>query len=201
MNHHLTSLAVALQAIDAQAPRLQAWGATAASALLAGGRLLVCGTGGSDAQVQHLVNTLARPEDDRLALAVIALTAPAAPAPGLETQVRDAGRRGDILFCICASGSSDDVAECAHAAQELGMLTWALTGPDPNQLAGACADAVAVPAAAVSTAEEVHLAAVHIFCSAVDSAVRDAMRALAMRHPAHRSTRPSGASLHPGIAR
>lgn len=198
MNHHLTSLAVTLKAIDVQAPRLQAWGATAASVLLAGGRLLVCGTGGSEAQVQHLVATLAQPEGDRPALAVSALT-----SVGLESQVREGGRRGDILFCICATGSSDDLAGCAHAAHELGIVTWALTGPEPNQVAGACADAIAVPAAAVSTAEEVHLAAVHIFCSAIDSAVRDHMRTHETPAPATDpgSTRPSGASLRLGFAR
>jgi D-sedoheptulose 7-phosphate isomerase len=217
MNHHLTSLAVALQAIDAQAPRLQAWGATAASALLAGGRLLVCGTGGDEAQVRHLVAALAQPEDDRPALAVSALTAPAAPASGsdgragvglergagLESQVREAGRPGDILFCICATGSSDDLAACARAAQDLGIVTWALTGPGPNQVARACADAVAVPAAAVTTAEEVHLAAIHIFCSAADSAVRDALRTQATAPApacAPRPVRQSGARLRPGLA-
>jgi D-sedoheptulose 7-phosphate isomerase len=200
MNHHLTSLAVTLKAIDAQAPRLQAWGATAASVLLAGGRLLVCGAGGSEAQVQHLVAALAQPEDDRPALAVSALS-----GADQGTQVREAGRPGDILFCICATGSNDDLAECAHAARELGLVTWALTGPDPNQVAGACADALAVPAAAVSTAEEVHLAAIHIFCSAVDSAVRDAMRTHETPAPAvvlaPGPTRPSGAGLRPGFAR
>jgi D-sedoheptulose 7-phosphate isomerase len=187
INHHLNSLAVALQAVDAQAPRLQRWGSTAASALLAGGRLLACGTGGSQTQVQHLVGTLARPENDRPALAVLALPAPSAPGsqstgsdqggPDLRRQVRKLGRPGDILLCVCATGDSDDLADSARAATEVGMTTWALTGPGPNQVAGACADALAVSASAVSTAEEVHLAAIHIFCAAVNSAVRDSVRA------------------------
>jgi D-sedoheptulose 7-phosphate isomerase len=197
MNHHLTSLAVALQAVDEQAPRLQSWGASAAAVLLAGGRLLACGTDGSEAQVQHLVGTLARPDDDRPALGVSAL-----PAADPERQVREIGRPGDILFCVCATGSSDDLAACARAAQNLGIVTWALTGPGPNQVARACADAVAVPAAAVSTAEEVHLAAIHIFCSAVDSAVRDAVRTQTTPAPASapRPGRPPGARLRPGLA-
>jgi D-sedoheptulose 7-phosphate isomerase len=187
INHHLTSLAVALQAVDTQTPRLQSWGATAATVLLGGGRLLACGTGGSEAQAEHLASTLARPEDDRPALAASALTAPPAPSAtgadvghggsGLGRQIREVGRRGDILLCICAAGGSDDLAACARAAREMGMITWALTGPGPNEVGAACADAVAVRASTVSTAEEVHLAAIHIFCAAVDSAIRDAARA------------------------
>jgi D-sedoheptulose 7-phosphate isomerase len=209
MNHHLTSLAVSLQAIDGQAPRLQSWGVAAASVLVAGGRLLACGTGGSEAQVQHLVSTLARPGDDRPALDVAALPAvPAAEsacadqaAGDVESEIRQVGRRGDILMCVSATNGSEDLAACARAARDLGIATWALTGPEPNQVAGACADAVAVPAAAVSTAEEVHLAAIHIFCSAVDSAVRDAMRMHAGPAPAvARPTPQAQARLRPGFA-
>jgi D-sedoheptulose 7-phosphate isomerase len=209
INHHLTSLAVSLQAVDAQAPRLQSWGVAAASVLVGGGRLLACGTGGSEAQVRHLVCTLARPGDDRPALDVAALPAvPAAKGAGagqraadLESEIRQVGRRGDILLCVSATGGGEDLAACARAARDLGIATWALTGPGPNQVAGACADAVAVPAAAVSTAEEVHLAAIHIFCSAVDSAVRDAMRMHAGPGPvAGRPTPRAQARLRPGFA-
>jgi D-sedoheptulose 7-phosphate isomerase len=186
INRHLTSLAMALQAVDARAPRLQSWGSAAAAVLLAGGRLLACGAGGGAAQAQHLTGVLTRSEDDRPGLAAFAL--PAMPAAAgasagraggdLEHQVRALGRRGDILLCVCATGG-DDLAASARAAAELGMTAWALTGPVPNEVASACSDAVAVPASAVSTAEEVHLAAIHIFCAAVVSAVRDAVRAQA----------------------
>jgi D-sedoheptulose 7-phosphate isomerase len=185
INRHLTSLAMALQAVDAQAPRLQSWGSAAAAVFLAGGRLLACGADGGAAQAQHLAGVLARSEDDRPGLAAFALPAmPAGASAGrtgadLEHQVRALGRRGDILLCVCATGGGDDLAASARAAAELGMTAWALTGPVPNRVASACSDAVAVPASAVSTAEEVHLAAIHIFCAAVASAVRDAVRAQA----------------------
>jgi D-sedoheptulose 7-phosphate isomerase len=186
INHHLTTLAVALQDLDADVPHLQTWGTTAASVLLSGGRLLACGTGGSAEQAEHLAASLARPEDDRPALAAITLTAarPGVPAAfrdpqSLAGQVRALGRPGDILICICASGTDSDVVAAAAAASDMTMTAWALTGPGPNPVTAASADAVTVSAAAASTAQEVHLAAVHIFCAAVDSAVRDAARAAA----------------------
>ncbi|HXW44542.1 MAG TPA: SIS domain-containing protein [Streptosporangiaceae bacterium] len=186
INHHLTTLAVALQDLDSDAPRLQTWGTKAASELLSGGRLLTCGTGGSAEQAQHLAATLARREDDRPALAAVAL-ATARPGvsatsegsrSGLATQVRTLGRPGDILFCICASAGSE-MTEVAATARDMAMTVWALTGPGPNPVTDACTDGVAVSAAGASTVEELHLAAVHIFCAAVDSAVRDALRAAA----------------------
>jgi D-sedoheptulose 7-phosphate isomerase len=193
INQHLTSLAVALRAVDAHAPRLQSWAGTTAAVLLAGGRLLACGTGASAAQAEHLVSRLAAPDDERPALPAFAVAVPAPHgdrqpnyAAALADRVRELGRRGDILLCICATGDSDEtvacdeITACARAAADLGMTTWALTGPGPNQLADACAEAIAVPAPAASTAEEVHLAAIHIFCAAVDSRVRDASRAPAV---------------------
>jgi D-sedoheptulose 7-phosphate isomerase len=189
INHHLTSLAVALQDVDSQAPRLQSWGSKAASVLLGGGRLLACGIGGSAAQAQHLVAKLDRPDDDRPPLAAFALPAVQAPPGGglgdaaLIDQVCALGRPGDILLCVCATGDGGDLVAAAETAADLGLATWALTGPEPNAVAEACSAAVTVPAAAVSTAEEVHLAAIHIFCAAVDSAVRDRLHAEAAARP------------------
>jgi D-sedoheptulose 7-phosphate isomerase len=193
INQHLTSLAVALQAVDAEVPRLQGWATTTVSAFRAGGQLLVCGDGGSAEQAQHLASRLSATDDDRPALARVTLLATGAPAAagptpagdkpaaaqagGLAGQIRAAGSAGDILLIVSAAGASPELAAGAVTAREQGMTAWALTGPAPNPVAQACDDAVAVPAAAVVTAEEVHLAAIHIFCAAVDSAVRDAARA------------------------
>jgi len=126
INHHLTTLAVALRDLDAEAPHLQSWGTSAASVLLAGGRLLACGTDGSAEQAEHLASSLARREDDRPPLAAAALTAerPGVPAATsasepqrLAARVRSLGRPGDILFCICASGTDSDVSTAADEAR------------------------------------------------------------------------------------
>ena len=66
----------------------------------------------------------------------------------------------------------------ARAAAEIGMTAWALTGPGPNPLADACAEAITVESPVTCTVQEVHLAAIHIMCAAVDAAVRDGVGAL-----------------------
>jgi D-sedoheptulose 7-phosphate isomerase len=81
------------------------------------------------------------------------------------------------MLCLSATGLDEGIAAAAAAAGEVGVTTWGLTGPAPNAVAAACAEAVCVDAAVTTTVEEVQLAATHIFCAALNSAVRDAIRA------------------------
>lgn len=193
IDRHLISLAMALQRIDEDVPRLQGWGRTAASALAAGGRLYACGAGPSARQARHLVTELADPEDDRPPLAAATLAAGlAAPAASSAQPLREPAdartavvgrvrrhcRPEDVLLCMSATAADDEVAAAAAAAAaDAGTKTWALTGQAPNAVARACAEAVCVDAVERTTIEEVHLAAIHIFCAAVNSAVRSEVRA------------------------
>lgn len=179
---HLGALERALLRFDAQAARIKEWGAELASVVLAGGRLLCCGNGGSAEQAQHLTAELVgRYEGDRPAFSAIplhgdvtALTAIVNDYGAEEMfarQVRAHGRPGDILIGLSTSGGSRNVIAAAVAAAETGLRTWALTGPGPNPLTGVCDDAITVDAPATATVQEVHLAAIHMLCAAVDAAV------------------------------
>src|SRR5690606_12952010 len=86
-------------------------------------------------------------------------------------QVRAHGRPGDVLVLLSTSGTSQNVVAAAKTAQELGVSTWAMTGPMPNPLAALCDDAIAVEAATTATVQEVHLALVHALCAALDEAL------------------------------
>ncbi len=179
---HLARLHTALRRFEGEIPRLEAWGQTAAARLLAGGRLLACGNGGSAEQAQHLTAELVgRYQDDRLPLAALPLTSDMAAVTAIGNdygaeevfarQVRAHGRPGDLLVCLSTSGTSRNVIAAARAGTQVGLTTWALTGPGPNPLASACAEAIMVDAPAVCTVQEVHLAAIHMLCAAVDAAV------------------------------
>ena len=186
---HLARLEETLRAFEPQVPRLEAWGRRAAQVLIAGGRLLACGNGGSAEQAQHLTTELVgRYEHERQPLAALPLThdMTAVTAIGNDygagqifaRQVRAHGLPGDLLVCLSTSGRSPNVIAAAEAAAAIGMTAWALTGPGPNPLADACADAITVDALMTSTVQEVHLAAIHIMCAAVDAAVRDGIAAV-----------------------
>ena len=72
---HLARLEETLRAFEPQVPRLEAWGRRAAQVLIAGGRLLACGNGGSAEQAQHLTTELVgRYQDERQPLAALSLT-------------------------------------------------------------------------------------------------------------------------------
>jgi D-sedoheptulose 7-phosphate isomerase len=192
---HLAQLEAALRRFKPHVPRLRAWGQTAAQVLTSGGRLLACGNGGSAEQAQHLTAELVgRYEDERPAFAAIPLHGDLATLTAISNdygaeqmfarQVRAHGRPGDLLICLSASGSSRNVIAAAQAAADVGVTAWALTGPGPNPLAGVCAEAVMVDAPAVCTVQEVHLAAIHMMCAAVDKAVRDRLGRGAAASPA-----------------
>jgi D-sedoheptulose 7-phosphate isomerase len=60
------------------------------------------------------------------------------------------------------------VCAAIRTAHELGITTWALTGPAPNALALAADDAICIDATTSATVQEVHQLLVHLLCAAVD---------------------------------
>ena len=160
---------------------VRAWGGKLAAVLGSGGRLLACGNGGSAAEAQHLTAELVgrfradrrpwRPALHADTSSVTAIANDFGPDEVFARQVRAHGRPGDVLVCLSTSGGSPNVLAAARTAQEQGITSWAMTGPAPNPLAGACDDAVAVPARDTCTVQEVHLAMIHLLCEAVEEAL------------------------------
>ncbi|HEX6471270.1 MAG TPA: SIS domain-containing protein [Streptosporangiaceae bacterium] len=160
-------------------PTITAWGRRLATVLDAGGRLLACGNGGSAAEAQHLTAELVGKFDaDRRPLAAIPLHGDTSSITAIGNdygahdvfarQVRAHGRPGDVLICLSTSGRSANVVAAARAAAQAGVTAWAITGPDGGQLAAVCDDVIRVEAAATSTVQEIHLAAIHLLCRVID---------------------------------
>ncbi|KAB8195200.1 SIS domain-containing protein [Nonomuraea phyllanthi] len=179
---HLEKLWTTLEKVDDQAVTVRAWGGKLAGVLSAGGRLLACGNGGSAAEAQHLTAELVgRFREDRQPYAAIPLHADGSSLTAIANdfgadevyarQVRAHGRPGDVLVCLSTSGGSPNVLAAARAAQDAGILAWAMTGPAPNALADLCDEAVAVPGEETATVQEVHLALIHLLCDAVEEAL------------------------------
>jgi phosphoheptose isomerase len=185
---HVAALADALPVLDAQVAVLERWGAVLADRLPHGARLLAAGNGGSAAQAQHLTaEIVGRYCTERRPLSAVALhTEPSALTAicndyGLEEafarQVAAHGRAGDICILMSTSGSSRNVVAAARRAREIGLLTWAITGPAPNPLAAICDEAVSLNIPESSTVQELHLVAVHLLCAAMDRSLGVAGRA------------------------
>jgi D-sedoheptulose 7-phosphate isomerase len=184
LSAHVDRLDRALPALRAASPTFARWGEDLGRRLVAGNRLLAAGNGGSAAEAQHLTAELVgRFDGDRRPLSAIALHADTSSLSAIGNdygfaqvyarQVRAHGRPGDILITFSTSGRSENLVQAAVAATEMGMTSWAVTGPGPNPLAEACTDAVCLPGD-TATVQEMHLAVLHMLCRAVERVVADA---------------------------
>lgn len=182
IEEHFAALSDAATRTAVVEPKIRLWGRHLADVFDNGGRLLACGNGGSAAEAQHLTGELVgRFRHERRPLSAIALHADTSaltaigndydPTELFARQVHGHGRRGDVLVSLSTSGTSPNVVAAAKAAQEIGLATWAFTGPAPNTLASICDDAIAVEAAQTATVQEIHLALVHALCTALDEAL------------------------------
>jgi D-sedoheptulose 7-phosphate isomerase len=176
-----------LLCVEQETPRIRAWGEQLAETLLAGGRLLAAGNGGSAAQAQHLTAELVgRYRDDRLPLSAIALHAETSSLTAIANdygyeesfarQVRAHGRRGDSLLLLSTSGASPNLLAAARAARSVGVRVWALTGATPNKLHSLASEAIAIQHGSAATVQEIHLVVVHLLCNTVEEAVRRHLR-------------------------
>ena len=184
---HLAALARPLAALEEEVDRIDAWGHELARVLLAGGRLLAVGNGGSAAQAQHLTSELVgRYRDDRPAFSALALCSEGASLTSITNdygaeeafarQVRAHGRPGDFLVALTTSGRSSNVVQAVDAANEGGLVTWGLTGRAPNPVANRCQHSLSVDAPATATVQEVHQVVIHLVCAAVEVEVSAFLR-------------------------
>jgi len=183
---HIGALVGALSVLNTRL--LDHWGQRLALVMSGGGRLLLAGNGGSAAHAQHLSTELTgKFMADRAPYSAIALHADTSAVTAIANdygydevfarQVHAHGRAGDVLLSLSTSGRSRNVLRAVAIARARGLATWALTGPAPNPLAGACDEAVCVQPggapALTATVQEAHQVALHLICLAFDGCVAD----------------------------
>lgn len=145
----------------------------------AGGRLLMCGNGGSAATVEHIATEyVIRLKRDRLPLPAIALTAGSAQLTASANDygydrafVRPLtafGRRGDLLVLHSTSGESENLLAAAEAASRLGIGTVALLGEQGGRLGPIVDLPIRVPSRDTARIQEIHLALEHAVADLVD---------------------------------
>lgn len=150
--------------------------------LLADGKILSCGNGGSAADAQHFSSELLNRFDrEREGLAGIALTTDSSTLTSIGNdysydqifakQVKALGRRGDMLLAISTSGNSANVNQAIVAAHEREMNVVALSGRDGGKMAAVLAPGdceIRVPAKVTARIQEVHLLVIHCLCELID---------------------------------
>lgn len=184
VNLHLDDHLQAVTALRRELPLLMLWGCELARRLGAGQRLLVVGNGGSAAEAQHLTAELVgRFDGDRAPFSALALHSETSSVTAIANdygyeqvfarQVRAHARDGDVLMLLSTSGLSPNLIAAARAAREIGVTTWAFTGPGPNDLSDACDAALCLPGTPAAV-QEAQLLAVHLLCRVFDDRVRSA---------------------------
>jgi len=166
------------------APLVIEVGARMARSLLAGGRVLAFGNGGSASDAQHFVAELVgRFERERAGLSAIALTTDPSVVTAVSNdmgfaavfrrQVEAHGRPGDVALGISTSGRSANVVEALRAARQLGLVTVGLTGNGGGELAGLVHHLIDVPHPDTQRIQEVHAMVLHLLCGVIEeSAIR-----------------------------
>ena len=146
-----------------------------------GGKVMICGNGGSAADSQHmageLVCMLNKAFDDRPGLPAMALTTDTsiltAHANDLgfekifERQVLALGKSGDLLIAISTSGDSPNILVAAKAAKKSKIRVIALTGKN-GQVKNIADVSVSVPSTNTQYIQESHIAIEHILCELVE---------------------------------
>jgi len=148
-------------------------------ALRKGGKVLLCGNGGSAADSQHIAAELVgRFKNERRALSAIALTTDTSILTCLsndysyekvfERQVEAHGRPGDVLIGLSTSGASPNVLKAFVKARELGLTTIGFLGRDGGTIKALSDLSLIIEDADTPRIQEMHILAAHIMCALVE---------------------------------
>jgi D-sedoheptulose 7-phosphate isomerase len=147
-----------------------------------GGKILLCGNGGSAADAQHIaaefVSALNHHAFMRPGIAAIAITTDTSflTASGndfgfagvFERQVQALGRPGDVVIGISTSGKSENVLRALDYAQTHGMHAIGLAGENGGKMLVPGRTVVRVPSEVTQFVQETHIMIGHILCDLVE---------------------------------
>jgi D-sedoheptulose 7-phosphate isomerase len=148
--------------------------------LKGGGKILICGNGGSAADAQHIAAELVgRYKVERKGLASIALTTDTSILTAVsndygydhvfDRQIEALATAGDVVIGISTSGNSDNVINALKLAKELGCKTIGMSGRDGGQMNNLCNVNLVVPAYDVPRIQEMHIVIGHTLCHLIEN--------------------------------
>lgn len=147
----------------------------------AGGKLLLCGNGGSAADAQHIAGEFVNRFhlEDRRGLPAIALSTDGgvltciANDTGFDRvfarQIEALGARGDVCLLISTSGTSPNIVAAAEQSRAQGLKTIGLLGRDGGRVRSLCDAALVVPSHDTQRIQETHNLIGHIICELVEA--------------------------------
>ncbi len=152
-----------------------------ASSIEKGGKLLLCGNGGSASDSQHLACELLirlRSDLNREGLPALSLATDTSTITACandyefgylyERMVNALGQRGDVLLGLTTSGRSENVIRALKAAQSKNMVTLGFLGNEGGDAKNYCDLSFIVPAKDSGRVQEVHITAGHILMDLIE---------------------------------
>lgn len=155
----------------------------AVATLRGGGKILLCGNGGSSCDAAHAAGELVGwfEQKQRRAYAAVALgqQVPTLTAIGNDAgfehvfarEVEALGRPGDLLVGFSTSGGSKNVVAALRQGKSMGLATAVLCGEKRGAVLDHADVAVQVPSTNTARIQESHLVCVHVVCAAVEEAL------------------------------
>lgn len=145
-----------------------------------GGKILLCGNGGSAADSQHIAaEIVGRFKKERKGMPAIALTTDTSILTSVGNdygydyifarQVEALCTPKDILIGITTSGNSANVIRAIEAANEIGATTIGLTGGSGGKMNGLCAHNIIAPSSVTARVQEAHIFIGHCLCEILES--------------------------------
>ena len=145
-----------------------------------GGKIIICGNGGSAADAQHIAAELVvRFKDNRESIPAIALTTDTSILTSIgndlgfkfifSRQLESIGKDTDFLILISTSGKSENILECMKEAKKIGMKTLSLIGNDTSLLDKDSDYIISIPSDVTGVIQQAHITIGQLFCMILES--------------------------------
>ena len=168
--HFETSAAIALKTQAAIGLQVVEAARRVATVYDNGGKVLLCGNGGSASDALHFsAELLCRYEKERQPLTAAGNDYDFSQI--FARQIGGLGRPNDVLIVFTTSGQSPNILEATKAAASAGLGVIALTGRDGGPLAdllGTNDLELRVPADSTARIQEAHGIIIHCICDLID---------------------------------
>ena len=148
------------------------------SVLKAGGKIVLCGNGGSASDAMHFAGELVgRFQKERASLPALVLNSDPVAMSSIANdfdydevfsrQIDAFVHKEDMLVGISTSGNSENVLRAVKAAGEKGAVTIGLLGNNGGRIGKETDLSVIVPSDTAARVQESHIVILHIFCELI----------------------------------
>ena len=144
-----------------------------------GGKIMMCGNGGSASDAQHLATELiVRYTKDRAPIAALALSTDtsALTAVGNDLgfdrlfarQIAALGKPGDMVVAISTSGQSPNIIAALEEARRMGLTAAGFGGRSGGNMVGLADPLIIAPSDTTARIQEMHILIGHMLCGALE---------------------------------